>query len=202
LASQHFEGIWSMLAEPEGIRLTGTHQRFTEDEIRRWLATRQHHHDRADWAIVRHEDNMVVGEAVLDELDEHNASVGFRISLLGPPVFGHGYGTEATRLAVDHAFDVAGLHRIHLEVYDFNPRARRVYEKCGFIREGPHRDALHWDGDWHHAISMAILSNDPRPSSIENPTQPNNEQPPTRAHFSRQARGTRQGWNTVTPPVA
>lgn len=163
LGSKHFAGIWPMLTEPEGMRLTGTHRRFTEDETRRWLATRQDHHDRADWAIVRREDDMVVGEVVLNELDEHNASVSFRISLAGPDVFGRGYGTEATRLVVDHAFDVVGLHRIHLEVYDFNPRAAHVYEKCGFVREGLLRDALHWDGRWHHAITMAILSTDPRP---------------------------------------
>ena len=172
LGSEHFEGIWPMHAEPEGKRLTGTHQQFTEDQARRWLATRQDHRDRADWAIVRHEDDVVLGEAVLNELDEHNASVSFRISLVGPHVFGRGYGTEATRLVVDYAFDVAGLHRIQLEVYDFNPRAQRVYEKCGFIREGIHRDALRWEGQWRHAIGMAILSTDPRPSSTETLARP------------------------------
>ncbi len=164
LGSGHFEGLRPMFDDPEGTRLTGTHQRFTEDELRRWLATRQNHHDRADWAIVRREDDAVLGEVVLSELDGHNASVSFRISLVGPGVFGRGYGTEATRLVVDYAFDVVGLHRIGLEVFDFNPRARRVYEKCGFVREGLRRDALRWDGRWHDAVRMAILSTDPRPA--------------------------------------
>lgn len=164
LGSQHFEGLWPMVAEPEGKRLTGSHREITEDVSRHWLATRQDHHDRADWAIMRRADDLVLGEVVLNELDEHNASVSFRISLVGPHVFGRGYGTEATRLVVDYAFDVVGLHRIQLEVYDFNPRAQRVYEKCGFVREGRFRDALYWDGTWQDAISMAILSTDPRPS--------------------------------------
>lgn len=171
LGSQHFECLRPMFSEPEGMRLTGTHRRFTAAAIRRWLATRQDHHDRADWAIVRDEDSLVLGEAVLNELDAHNASASFRISLVGPSVFGRGYGTEATRLVVDYAFDVAGLHRIQLEVYDFNPRAQRVYEKCGFVREGLHRDALRWDDRWQHAISMAILSTDPRPSRAEDPAR-------------------------------
>lgn len=171
LSSQHFDGIWSMLADPEGARLTGTRQRFTEDQIRQWLATRQDHHNRADWAIVHREDGTVLGEAVLNKLDTHNASMNFRISLVGPRMFGHGYGTEATRLVIDYAFDIVGLHRISLEVYDFNPRAQRVYEKCGFVREGLRRDALHGDGRWHHAISMAILSTDPRPPSNDHPTR-------------------------------
>jgi RimJ/RimL family protein N-acetyltransferase len=143
-------------------RLTGSRQPVTEDAARQWLATRQDHHDRADWAIVRRQDDVVLGEVVLNELAEQDASVNFRILLVKPGLFGRGYGTEATRLVVDYALDVAGLHRISLEVYDFNPRAQRVYEKCGFVREGVCRDALYWDGEWHDAIRMSILSTDPR----------------------------------------
>jgi len=165
LASRHFDGLWPMFGEPEGSRLTGTHVTFTEAQIRGWLATRRDHHDRADWAIVRLADGAVLGEAVVNELDAPNAAANFRIALVGPEVFGQGYGTEATRLVVAYALDVAGLHRLHLEVYDFNPRARRAYEKCGFVVEGVHRDALHWEGAWHDAISMAILATDPRPTA-------------------------------------
>jgi len=165
LGSRHFDGLWPMFGEPEGTRLTGTRERFTEEQIRRWLATRRDHHDRADWAIVRIADGVVLGEAVINDLDPVNAAANYRIALVGPEVFGHGYGTEATRLVVDYALDVAGLHRLHLQVFDFNPRAQRAYEKCGFVREGVHRDALRWDGAWHDAISMAILATDPRPAA-------------------------------------
>ena len=48
-----------------------------------------------------------------------------------------------------------------LGVYDFNPRARRVYEKCGFRLEGRLRHALLWEGQWHDELLMAILSSDP-----------------------------------------
>jgi RimJ/RimL family protein N-acetyltransferase len=164
LGSEHFDGLWPMFGEPEGSRLSGTHEQFTEAQIRGWLATRQDHDDRADWAIVRREDGTVLGEVVLNGLDPPNAAVNFRIGLVGPEVFGRGYGTEATRLVLDYAFGVAGLHRVHLEVYDFNPRAARVYEKCGFVREGVRRDALRWEGEWHDAIAMAVLSTDPRAS--------------------------------------
>ncbi|HEY9475871.1 MAG TPA: GNAT family protein [Mycobacteriales bacterium] len=167
MCDRYFDGIWPMFSEPETMRLTGTHRRFSSEEIRHWVATRPDQHDRADWVIVRREDDAVLGEAVLNEFDPHNESVNYRIGLVGPAVFGLGYGTEATRLVLDHAFDVAGLHRVSLEVYDFNPRAQRVYEKCGFRREGTHREALRWDGRWHDAISMAILSTDPRPWSYE-----------------------------------
>jgi RimJ/RimL family protein N-acetyltransferase len=163
MGSQHFDGLRPMADDPEGRRLTGTHATFTEDVLRRWVATRAGHHDRADWAIVRRSGDLVLGEAVLNDLSPDNESVNFRIALIGPGVFGQGYGTEATALVVGHAF-AAGLHRVELEVYDFNPRAHRVYEKCGFQLEGRRRDALRWDGEWHDALVMSILATDPRPA--------------------------------------
>jgi RimJ/RimL family protein N-acetyltransferase len=64
LADTHFEGIRAMLTDPESMCLTGTRGWFTEEEVHQWLATRQDHHDRADWAILRVEDDVVLGEVV------------------------------------------------------------------------------------------------------------------------------------------
>jgi RimJ/RimL family protein N-acetyltransferase len=165
LTEKHFPGYWEMMREPEGNRLTGTHKEFSEEMTRHWLATRADHHDRADWAIMH--DGSFVGEVVLNSLNTDNSSVNFRIGLAGPRVYGLGYGTEATQLVVDYALDVVGLHRVELEVYDFNPRAQHVYAKCGFVEEGVRRDALLWDGKWHNAICMSILPTDPRvPASV------------------------------------
>ncbi len=119
--------------------LTGTHATFSRTSVDAWLAGRAHAADRADWAAVRLSDGAFLGEAVVFQLDAPNESAVFRIGLAGPHVYGHGYGTEMTRLVVDHVLDVVGLHRLELEVYDHNPRARRVYEKCGFRVEGRRR---------------------------------------------------------------
>lgn len=97
---------------------------------------------------------------VLNDLDPPNRSCGFRIALVGPEVFGRGLGTEATRLVLAHAFDTVGLHRVSLEVYAFNPRARRVYERVGFVHEGTLRQVLRWDGAWVDADVMSILATD------------------------------------------
>jgi RimJ/RimL family protein N-acetyltransferase len=148
--------------DPEVLRLTGSHAVFGRERIEEWLATRADHHDRADWAAVRIADGAFLGEAVINQLDPDNASANYRI-LLGSAHHGLGYGTEITRLVVDHALDVAGLHRLSLGVFDFNPRARRVYEKCGFVLEGRLRDVLHWDGRWHDELVMSVLRTDPRP---------------------------------------
>jgi RimJ/RimL family protein N-acetyltransferase len=62
---------------------------------------------------------------------------------------------------VDYALG-AGLHRLSLSVYEFNSRARRVYEKCGFVLEGRLRDALYCEDGWHDELVMGVLASDSR----------------------------------------
>lgn len=161
LGPEHFDGTWAALQEPEVMRLTGTHTRFTAEGVRAWLAGLAGQDDRADWAILRTgEDSATsdhIGEVVLNDVDADNRSAGFRIALAASRWFGHGYGTEATRAVLDYAFGTLGLHRVELEVYAFNPRAQRAYEKTGFVVEGRRRDALLWDGEWVDAVVMGCL---------------------------------------------
>jgi RimJ/RimL family protein N-acetyltransferase len=159
---EHADSAWAGLADPELLRLTGSHGTFTKEQVEEFSQDISERDDRADWAIIATDDDRHVGEAVLNQFDPDNASANFRIGIYGRHNRGRGYGTEATRLVVAYAFDVVGLHRISLEVYSFNPRAQHVYTKCGFQVEGRRRDALHWDGQWYDAIVMGILSTDPR----------------------------------------
>jgi RimJ/RimL family protein N-acetyltransferase len=145
---------------PETIRLTGTHRIHSTEVLERWYDSRAGLDDRLDLAIVEPDRDVWIGEVVLTELDPYNLSCGFRIMLAGPEFYGRGYGTEATRLMLGHAFDTVGLHRIELEVYAFNPRARHVYEKVGFRYEGTRRQALRWEGEWVDAHIMAVLAPD------------------------------------------
>ena len=155
-------GLMELLGDPEGNRLTGTHARFTAEQARQWYASRGEHDDRLDLAIVDRASGEYAGEAVLNDLDRDNRSCGFRIGLR-PGFLDRGLGSEATRLIVAYALDTVRLHRIELEVYAFNPRARRVYERAGFVHEGTKRQALRWAGEWVDAELMAILATDPRP---------------------------------------
>ncbi len=75
---------------------------------------------RLDLAVVDRGTDDIVGEVVLNQWDAGNRCVNFR-TLLGPTARGRGLGTEAANLALNHAFAVAGVYRVELEVYAFNP---------------------------------------------------------------------------------
>jgi len=56
-----------------------------------------------------------------------------------------------------HGFETLKLHRIELNVYDFNPRAQHVYEKIGFVKESIRRDVLLWEGKYYSDTTMSML---------------------------------------------
>jgi RimJ/RimL family protein N-acetyltransferase len=159
VTAEDVPALMPMLRDPEIDRLTGSHPDGGLDDaaIRTWYDTRADQDDRLDLAVIEKATGLVVGEAVLNEWDPGNESCAFRIGF-APGTYGRGLGTEATRLIVGHAFEGLGLHRVWLEVYAFNPRARRVYEKVGFVREGVLRDALLWEGERVDAELMSVLS--------------------------------------------
>jgi RimJ/RimL family protein N-acetyltransferase len=153
-------GLAELLHDPEVRRLTGTHGQVGPEALeraRQWYAASSSAEDRLDLAIVEQATGDYVGELALSDLDAENSSCSVRIALVGPRAFGRGLGTESMRLALAHVFESVGLNRVGLEVYDFNPRARRVYEKLGFVHEGVQRQALHWQGSWIDCHLMAML---------------------------------------------
>jgi [ribosomal protein S5]-alanine N-acetyltransferase len=71
-----------------------------------------------------------------------------------------GNGTEALRLSLRHAFGALGLHKIYLRVLEYNVRAIRTYQKCGFHIEGTLREEMKVQGRWHNLIYMGVLAGD------------------------------------------
>ncbi|WP_030196923.1 GNAT family N-acetyltransferase [Streptomyces sp. NRRL S-87] len=159
VTAEDVPALLPMFLDPEATRLTGSHGDDAADpeRLRAWYGSRGDQDDRLDLAVVDRTSDRVVGEAVLNDWDADNESCGFRISLV-PAALGRGLGTEATRLIVGHAFERLGLHRVSLEVYAFNPRARRAYEKVGFVAEGVLRHALLWEGERVDATVMSVLA--------------------------------------------
>ncbi|MCL8012906.1 GNAT family N-acetyltransferase [Streptomyces sp. AS02] len=149
--------MWEIFEDPEVLRFTDEpSQELTREQVRSWYGSRSDQPDRLDLAVIDRAGGELVGEVVLYEWDAKARSCTFR-TLIGPRGRDRGLGTEAIRLIVGHGFEQLGLHRIELEVYGHNHRARRAYEKVGFVVEGVRREADLRDGEWVDWVVMAIL---------------------------------------------
>ena len=58
------------------------------------------------------------------------------ISIHNPEAWGGGYSSEAVRLMVEYGMFFFGLHNIVLNVFSYNTRGIRSYEKVGFRESG------------------------------------------------------------------
>ncbi len=157
------EVMVQVLSDPEVRRLTGSVASSAEaqrpqpldDRLRDWYATRNDQPDRLDLAVEDAASGTLVGEVVLNEVDLGALTCNLRV-LVGPQGRDRGLGTEAVELATTYGLEVLGLRRITLEVFDFNPRARRVYEKVGYVVTGVRPGAFVFDGVAVAAVDMAV----------------------------------------------
>lgn len=72
-------------------------------------------------------------------------------------VAGRGVMPTCVALAVDHCFEVVGLHRVEVNIRPENAASRRVAEKLGFRLEGTRERFLHISGDWRDHLSYALV---------------------------------------------
>jgi RimJ/RimL family protein N-acetyltransferase len=105
-------------------------------------------------------DELIGSTALTDAGPDHPKSALFRIVIGEKWAWDRGYGTEATRLVVEEAFDGLDLEEVRLEVFRHNPRAITAYRKVGFERTGAHTEFVPPDGSPLHVVEMAIRRED------------------------------------------
>jgi RimJ/RimL family protein N-acetyltransferase len=109
------------------------------------------------WAILDPSDRHV-GFIGLHAINWRNRAATGGIVIGERSAWGHGLATDAVRVRTRFAFTQLGLHRIN--GHTFNPAMTRVYEKCGYKREGTARKMFWRDGQWHDVAFFAILEED------------------------------------------
>jgi RimJ/RimL family protein N-acetyltransferase len=99
----------------------------------------------------------LIGSCQLLNIDRRHSTADLQIRIGAPEDRGKGYGTEAVRLLLAHAFRDIGLARVQLHVFADNDRAIRAYENAGLRREGMLRSAAYIDGERRDVVVMGIL---------------------------------------------
>ncbi len=109
-----------------------------------------------DLAIFNRQDQAMGLLSLWDRTIPHQAA---ELSIwIGEGYRNGGNGTEALRLALGYAFGDLKLHKVYLRVLEYNARAIRTYEKCGFRVEGILREEMKVGGRWHALVYMGALA--------------------------------------------
>lgn len=102
-------------------------------------------------------DDRAIGYVGLEDVSWSNGDAFVGIGLGDRNDWGKGFGTDAMRVILRYAFSELNLWRVSLNVFEYNPRAIRSYEKIGFTVEGHCRKFLNRDGRRWDLIYMGIL---------------------------------------------
>ncbi len=111
------------------------------------------------WAIHEHATGRLLGTTAITDVTSRRGvgrSALFRIVIGEKDAWGHGYGTEATKLVMEESFDELDLDEVRLEVFRHNPRAIAAYRRVGFEVTGEH---VEWVGRRRvelHVVEMAL----------------------------------------------
>ncbi|MBA3451330.1 MAG: GNAT family N-acetyltransferase [Chloroflexia bacterium] len=130
---------------------------MTLEQENAWYERAATDESERNFSIFERSTGRLVGNCGMHEVDMLNRRTAVGIVIGEPAARGRGYGTEAMRLLVDYVFTVAGMHSAMLWVYEFNPAARRCYEKVGFREVGRRRESRWLNGRYWDEIAMDIL---------------------------------------------
>ena len=103
-------------------------------------------------------DGDLIGMGGLSHIEWVNQRAELTLCIGRKDQQGKGYGTEATRLILDHAFRKLNLHSAMLRVIDYNAAAIACYGTCGFKLIGRRRQAKAIDGKYFDVLYMDILA--------------------------------------------
>ena len=70
----------------------------------------------------------------------------------------HHYGTMAMIKLLDEAYEDQGLHRVWVDVPEYNEHALQMCQHLGFVLEGHLRKTHRKDGEWYDSSAMGLLA--------------------------------------------
>lgn len=98
------------------------------------------------------------GETIgLVEIKEEEEGVGEIGIWIGPEHQGEGYGSEASELLADYAFNELPYHKLVARAWQDNEASQGIWEKLGFEQEGKLREQVFNDGRYGDVYIYGLL---------------------------------------------
>ena len=98
----------------------------------------------------------VIGRLRIQNINwqHHNCEVGLDIL---PKYRGKGYGKTSYEMVLEFLFQHYNMHMVYVKVADFNPNAKKLYEKVGFNETGRLPQSYFRNGKYWDYIIMSII---------------------------------------------
>lgn len=136
---------------------------FTRQGHEAWIREMIDTHKAVQFIICEKESDRAVGSVYIRDIDRQHNKAEYGIFIGEEDALSKGYGSQAARLVIRYAFEELKLHKLMLRVLAKNQRARRSYERAGFVQEAYLKDEVFLEGNYEDVIYMAVLNADSTP---------------------------------------
>jgi RimJ/RimL family protein N-acetyltransferase len=148
--------LFAWINDRELVILSAPFRRIERAEHDAWFASIRQREDARIFGIRLVDGDELIGSCQLHSIHDGSAELQIRIGERNAQ--GRGYGSEAVRLLLRHAFWELGLRRVTLHVLASNTRALAVYRRAGFVEQvgsGGRAEIVEIDGRTERVIRMA-----------------------------------------------
>lgn len=101
-----------------------------------------------------------LGTVILSDIDRKNGCAQVHIKMGTENCRGKGYGTDALNTIVAYAFNEMRLHCIYADILEYNTASQRLFEKCGFHKDGILRSRVFKSGTFVDVYTYSRLKED------------------------------------------
>lgn len=107
--------------------LSGSFQEYIH-----WYANEQGYSNNSCILALETSDELHIGSFGCFNIDDVNKQLEIGIMIGNKNYWNHGYGMDAVHAMINQLFNNTHTERIALKTLDWNIRAQRCFEKCGF----------------------------------------------------------------------
>lgn len=152
--------LLSLINDPDTeMMLGGSSWPVSESEQLQWFERQEKSKTSLRCIIALKEDESnAVGTMILSEIDQKNGTGHIHIKMSKDGGRGKGYGTDALRSMTRYAFDELRLHCIFANILSYNEVSIRLFEKCGFQRDGVLRSRIYKKGQYFDMLAYSIIN--------------------------------------------
>lgn len=101
-------------------------------------------------------DGKHIGNCMYYDIDERRKQAELGILIGDRDYWNQGYGADVVTTLVNHIFEATGFERVYLSTLDWNIRAQKCFQKCGFVHCGSITRGQ------NHLIIMEVRRSGPR----------------------------------------